>query len=192
MSLEPPSQVWRPERAEPRVEVIRSTRRRRTVSAYRDGDRTIVRLPAGLSATEEQRWIESMLSRLDAREDRGQLSDTALARRAKGLRERYLQHAPPPASVRWVGNQHSRWGSCTVGERTIRISDRMAGMPGWVLDYVLVHELAHLLVAEHDAHFWRLVDRYPRAARARGYLEGYATATARGPHAEPAPTVDAD
>ncbi len=132
-----------------------------------------------------------MLSRLAAREDRRRLSDGSLTRRTAELRERHLAQAPPPASVRWVGNQHSRWGSCTIGERTIRVSDRLAAMPGWVLDYVLVHELAHLLIAEHDARFWRLVDRYPQAARARGYLEGYATAVARGAREEPlAPDAD--
>jgi hypothetical protein len=70
-----------------------------------------------------------------------------------------------------------RWGSCTPANRTIRISSRLKQMPEWVLDYVLVHELAHLLVAAHDASFWALVDRYERTERARGYLEGYATAS---------------
>lgn len=177
--------------ADPHVEVIRSTRRRRTVSAYRDGDRTVVRLPAGLTATEESRWIQAMLERLAARERRRRPSDTALARRAEALRGEHLPEAVSPASVRWVGNQHSRWGSCTVADRTIRISDRLAAMPSWLLDYVLVHELAHLLVAGHDPEFWRLVGRYPQAARARGFLEGYATAAARG-HAGSPETADAD
>ena len=50
-------------------------------------------------------------------------------------------------------------------------------MPDWVLDYVLVHELAHLVVPGHGPQFWSLVDRYPRTERARGYLEGVAAAT---------------
>jgi predicted metal-dependent hydrolase len=176
----------------PQLEIIRSARRRRTVSAYRDGDRTIVRLPAGLSAEEEQRWIAAMLTRLASRDSRRRPSDPALVRRAESLRERHLPEAKPPTSVRWVGNQHGRWGSCTIGERTIRISDRLTTMPGWVLDYVLVHELAHLLVADHDADFWRLVDRYPQASRARGFLEGYATAAARGPDGAGPSISDAD
>jgi predicted metal-dependent hydrolase len=52
----------------------------------------------------------------------------------------------------------------------IRISSRAAALPSWVLDYLLVHELAHLEVAGHGPHFWRLVNRYPLTERARGYL----------------------
>lgn len=160
------------------VDIIRSARRRRTVSAYRDGDRTVVRVPAGLSAAEEQRWVTEMLARLAKRDRRRTPSDAALTERAAELRRRYLPAVPAPASVRWVSNQRGRWGSCTPADRSIRISDRLAPLPGRVLDYVLIHELAHLLIDGHDAAFWALVERYPAADRARGFLEGYATAAA--------------
>lgn len=159
-----------------RVEVIRSARRRRTVSAYRDGDRTVVRIPAGLSVAEERRWVEEMLQRLSARTSRRTPDDPALAARADALSRRHLPEAPAPRSVRWVDNQLARWGSCTPADGTIRISDRLATLPGWVLDYVLVHELAHLLEPGHGRAFWALVGRYPSTERARGFLEGYATA----------------
>jgi predicted metal-dependent hydrolase len=77
---------------------------------------------------------------------------------------------PAPDSIRWVTNQEGRWGSCTPTDRTIRISSRLVGEPGWVLDYVIVHELAHLVVQGHDRAFWDLVERYPRTERARGFL----------------------
>ncbi len=80
--------------------------------------------------------------------------------------------SPKPTSVRWVTNQGSRWGSCTPVDGTIRLSDRLATMPGWVVDYVLVHELAHLIEIGHGPRFYRLVDAYPKAERARGYLLG--------------------
>ena len=78
--------------------------------------------------------------------------------------------------MRWVDNQNSRWGSCTLADRTIRLSERLQAMPGWVLDYVLVHELAHLLEPGHDARFWAWVDRYPQAEKAKGYLLGWSEA----------------
>jgi hypothetical protein len=74
----------------------------------------------------------------------------------------------------------SRWGSCTPADGTIRVSERLKGMPGYVLDYVLLHELAHLLRPAHDREFWRLLAAYPRVERARGYLEGVAAAAGLG------------
>jgi hypothetical protein len=79
-----------------------------------------------------------------------------------------------------VGNQGSRWGSCTPVDRTIRLSDRLQGMPGWVLDYVLVHELVHLRVPGHGADFWAEVEQFPRTERARGYLEGVSATAGLG------------
>jgi len=163
----------------PNVEVRRSARRRRTVSAYRDGERVVVLIPAQFTGAEEREWVDRMIARLAARERRDH-SDEALYDRAVRLAERYLPEAPLPASVRWVRNQNGRWGSCTPADRTIRISERIQNFPDWVIDYVLVHELAHLLVANHNAQFWALVARYPRCERARGYLEGVSAAAGLG------------
>jgi predicted metal-dependent hydrolase len=158
------------------VEVRRSARRRRTVSAYRDGDKTIVLLPAGLSRTDEEQWVRRMLDRLAAKEQRRRPTDDDLMERAKELSARYLDGKAVPQSVRWVENQQHRWGSCTPDQGTIRISTRIRGMPHWVVDYVLMHELVHLLVPSHGPRFWTLVERYPRAERARGFLEGFSMA----------------
>lgn len=161
---------------QPDVEVRRSKRRRRTVSAYRDGDRIVVMIPASLSRAEEAEWVETMVARLEKSERRRRPTDEVLLQRALGLSDRYLGGLATPESVRWVENQKSRWGSCTPGDRTIRLSARLQGMPGWVIDYVLVHELAHLLEPGHDASFWAWVERYPHAERAKGYLLGWSTA----------------
>ena len=160
----------------PEVEVRRSVRRRRTVSAYRDGPRVVVMVPARLSRAEERQWVAVMLARLDKQDSRRRPSDAALLQRAADLSRRHLDGRAIPASVRWVDNQNSRWGSCTLTDRTIRLSKRLQGMPSWVIDYVLVHELAHLLVPGHGPDFWHWVDRYPRTERARGYLEGVSAA----------------
>ena len=161
---------------QPDVEVRRSKRRRRTVSAYRDGDRIVVMIPASLSRAEEAEWVETMVARLEKSERRRRPTDQVLLQRALGLSDRYLGGLATPESVRWFENQRSRWGSCTPGDRTIRLSARLQGMPGWVIDYVLVHELAHLLEPGHDASFWAWVERYPHAERAKGYLLGWSTA----------------
>jgi predicted metal-dependent hydrolase len=160
----------------PEVEVRRSKRRRRTVSAYRDGDKVVVLIPASLSRAEERDWVATMVARLERSERRGTPSDAELLERAVSLSDRFLGGLAVPESVRWVDNQQTRWGSCTPGDRTIRLSSRLQGMPAWVLDYVVVHELAHLIEPGHDASFWSWVNRYPQAERAKGYLLGWSAA----------------
>src|SRR6188768_3757461 len=122
--------------ARPEVEVRRSKRRRRTVSAYRDGDRVVVMIPVSLSRREEAEWVETMLARLEKSERRRKPSDADLMKRAAALNDRYLGGLASPETVRWVDNQESRWGSCTPGDRTVRLSGRLQGMPSWVIDYV--------------------------------------------------------
>lgn len=164
----------------PVVEVRRSQRRRRTVSAYRDGERVVVLIPDRFSRAEETEWVERMVARLAAREERIRRTDNELLVRARRLTSRYLaeyEDQAVPVSVRWVTNQNGRWGSCTPDDATVRISHRIQEMPDWVIDYVLLHELAHLVVPSHSASFWELVNRYPKAERARGYLEGISAAT---------------
>ena len=164
----------------PVVEVRRGERRRRTVSAYRDGERVVVLIPDQFSRAEEREWVDRMLERLAARDQRARRTDMELGARAARLAQRYLPGHPSaarPASVRWVSNQNGRWGSCTPADRSIRISDRIMDMPDWVIDYVLLHELAHLVVPSHSPAFWALVARYPKAERARGYLEGVCAAS---------------
>jgi len=121
-----------------------------------------------------------MLERLAAQERRraGKASrgDDELARRGAELSRRYLGGRAAPTSIRWVGNQASRWGSCTPADGTIRLSDRMRTMPAWVIDYVLLHELAHLIEAGHGPRFHVLVAGYPKAELARGYLLGFSDA----------------
>ena len=165
------------------VEVRRSPRRRRTVTAYREMGRTVVLIPAAFSPAEERRWVAQMVAKLQTREERRRKAlggDDALMARARELSAAHLDGAAEPASVRWVDNQHRRWGSCTPADRSIRLSSRLQSMPEYVVDYVLVHELVHLLEPGHDERFWALVARYPRAERARGFLEGVELANTAG------------
>lgn len=155
------------------MEVRRSKRRRRTVSAYREGDRIVVLIPASLTRAQEAEWVETMVARVQRAEARRRPSDADLMRRATALSHAFLDGRAVPLTVRWVDNQRTRWGSCTPADRAIRLSRRLETMPEWVVDYVLVHELAHLLEAGHNPRFWALVDRYPQAERAKAWLDGY-------------------
>jgi len=147
------------------VEVFRSARRRKTVSARQVGDVLQIRIPARMSKAEEARWVGEMVRRF---ERRSSAAEVDLVARTSALARRY--ELPEPASIRWVDNQTSRWGSCTPSERSIRISSRIAGFPTWVVDFVIVHELAHLVEAGHGPRFRALLARYPLAERATGFL----------------------
>lgn len=172
------------------VDVRRSARRRRTVSAYRDGDRTVVLIPARMTRAQEREWVGVMLERLARQDARARPSDADLLARAEHLSGRWLEGRARPRSVRWVTNQGSRWGSCTPADASIRLSTRLQGMPPWVVDYVLVHELAHLLVPGHGPAFWAEVERFPRTERARGYLEGVSATAGLGLSDDGPPGVD--
>jgi predicted metal-dependent hydrolase len=153
-----------PHRSRLPVEVVYSRRRRKTIQASVVDGVIRVQAPAGIDADDLDRHIEDLVGRL---ERRFQADGVDLDERAAQLARRYS--LPMPTEVVWA-EQRSRWGSCTPSTGHIRISTRLAAWPPWVLDYVLVHELAHLEVADHSAAFHALVDRYPKAERARGFL----------------------
>lgn len=163
----------------PKVLVRRSPRRKRTVTAYRDADTIVVLIPERMTKADERAYVEDMVAKVLARESRtgAPQGDQALSRRAAELSERYLApqmgYAPKPSAVTWVSNQNHRWGSCTPATGSIRLSHRMQPMPSWVVDYVLLHELAHLVESSHSRRFWALVNVYPEADKAQGYLEGF-------------------
>jgi predicted metal-dependent hydrolase len=154
----------------PPVQIIRSANRTKTASARMVEGTLVVRVPAGISREEEQRLVRELLPRVlhKVHSAEGKLPD--LKHRAADLNRRYFDGKLKVREIKWVTNQRHRYGSCTPATATIRISDRVATMPLWVLDYVLVHELAHLVQGNHSPAFWKLVSRYPLTERARGYL----------------------
>ncbi|YCK83429.1 M48 family metallopeptidase [Arthrobacter sp. D3-18] len=169
------------------VVVRRSARRRRTVAAFWEDGKAVVAIPASFTQSQEREWVRRMLAKLKKQGERQTgaggrrpATDQALAKHAEHLSKTYLGGRAVPTSVRWVANQNSRWGSATPADGTIRLSNKLQPMPQWVIDYVLVHELAHLLVAGHNAEFWSLVEAYPDTQRAKAFLEGVAFATSRG------------
>ena len=148
-----------------RVEVVRSKRRRKTVSALLVGDVVRVSMPAWMSKADEERYVADLVGRIARQETRERVD---IAARAATLARRY--GLPTASSVTWMPNRKTQWATCAVADREIRVVERLAEFPAWVLDYVLVHELAHLAETNHSARFWKMVNRYPKAERARGFL----------------------
>ncbi len=168
----------------PDVEVRRSARRRRTVDAHREGSTVVVNIPASMSRAQERHWVEEMLQRLERADERRRpgrrAGDADLGDRADALARAHLDPIAPdgawprPVSVRWTKPMRTRWASCTPADATIRVSEKLREVPGWVLDHVLVHELVHLREPRHGPAFRALEAAYPRSERAIGYLEGLA------------------
>lgn len=147
------------------VHVVRSARRKKTVSGRVEGGRIEVRVPSGLAADHEARLVADIVAKVQRRTSSNKVD---LSGRARKLARQF--DLPEPAEIVWSARQDTRWGSCTPAKRRVRISNRLSSMPAWVLDSVIVHELAHLDVADHGPEFEKLVARYPLTERARGYL----------------------
>ncbi len=156
----------------PEVEVRVSARRKKTSEARWVGGRIVVSLPAHLDAETRQKTVDWLVERLLTRERDLPSDDESLLARAIQLSDRYLVGARP-VSVRWVTNQSARWGSCSYYSGEIRVSHRLRAVPQWVLDSVLVHEVAHLTYADHSPAFHRLAGAYPRHDDAGMFLAGY-------------------
>jgi len=155
------------------VRVVRSKRRRKTVDARLLNWHTLeIRVPAHLPDAQVERITQEMVARVlrKRRKMRNYASDETLEQRATRYNNQYFEGKLHWRSIRFVSNQQRRFGSCSPARGNIRISDRLRHVPAFVLDYVILHELAHLLQPNHSPAFWELVYRYPKTERARGYL----------------------
>lgn len=152
------------------VKIIRSAKRKKTIQAKMVNGKLWIYLPSGMTKAEEQKWIEQMSKKFDRRRRRQKLnSDGILKKRARQLSKQYFNDALG-FDIQYVTNQTSKFGSCTPKTRMIRVSDRIAAMPQWVQDYVIIHELAHLIYPNHSKKFWEKVYQYRYTERAKGYL----------------------
>lgn len=163
-----------------KVEVKRSKRAKRNVTAYRDNDKTVVTVPTRMAKRDIDAYVTELVNRLDDRDERAS-SHESLEQRARALSKKFLgqdlfETHKVPVKIRWVTNQNSRWGSCTPDEGTIRLSHRMQRMPSYVIDSVIVHELIHLLVTDHSPEFYELMNKFPQHEKAKAYLDGYSHA----------------
>jgi predicted metal-dependent hydrolase len=156
--------------------VIRSTRRKKSASAYRQGGRIVISLPARMSKAEEAQVVPELIAIIRAREASKTPSEDLLASRIDELlSELAPEITARPASVSWRP-MRERWGSCTTLDRTIRISDRLKLAPEYALDYVLFHEAIHLEWADLGAEFTEILGRYEDAELATAYLDGWEAA----------------
>lgn len=153
----------------PPIRIVASRRRRRTVSASLRSGVLEVHVPHDMPNGEQLRWAEVMRARIERQLERARPTDAKLHARAHALNRRYFGGRLQWNSIAWA-DQGRRWGSCSYLVGVIRISERAARLPEFVLDYLLVHELAHLEHADHGPAFWELVNRFAAAERARGYL----------------------
>lgn len=150
------------------VRVIRSERRKKS-SAARIVDGVLeIRIPAWMNAAQETETVDALVRKIERKRSITE-AGCDLAQRARSLAVVY--DLPVPREIRWVTNQSTRWGSCSYEDGVIRISSRLARTPSWVVDYVILHELTHLVESGHTAVFHELMNRYPKAERAEGFLE---------------------
>jgi predicted metal-dependent hydrolase len=156
--------------------VIRSKRRKRNLSAYRQGGRIVISIPASMSKADERAMVPEMIAKIRSQEAARTPSESALADRIDSLlREHAPEIAERPLSVSWRA-MRERWGSCTSVDRTIRISDRLQLAPEYALDYVLFHEAIHLAHSDHGEEFTAILARFPDGELASAYLDGYEAA----------------
>jgi hypothetical protein len=157
----------------PEVEIRASSRRKKTGTAHWSGTRIVVQIPARLRGRERVAFVDDLVVRLLTQRPQSSAGDATLEERAVVLAELY-NDGVLPSSVRWVNNQQARWASCSPASREIRVSSRLRQCPEWVIDAVLVHELAHLQEADHSTQFYAIADRHPRQVDSALFLEGYA------------------
>lgn len=81
-----------------------------------------------------------------------------LRRAAGGLAEQWQRRLGVRMSGLFVQRMKTRWGGCNVATRTIRLNTDLAKKPRECLEYILVHELLHLIEPTHDSRFTTLMD----------------------------------
>ena len=112
-----------------------------------------------------------MKEKIEKRRQKKQINiDDYPMQRFNELNKEYFQGKLKVNSIQFVTNQERANGSCTPTRGTIRLSHKLLEMPKWVLDYVIMHEMTHLMHPNHSREFWTKVAEYKLTERARGFL----------------------
>jgi predicted metal-dependent hydrolase len=179
-----------PAEVSPPLYFVRHRLARRYLVRVEPTGRVRVTIPRGGSrrqaesfVTRQQAWIARQLLRLPAR-DRVFSADERIRLQAKATAELPAQllalatHHRLTVSRVTVRNQRSRWGSCGRNGH-ITLNWRLAAMPDWVREYVMIHELMHLRRLDHSPEYWAFVAAaYPDHAKARAWLRVHGPALA--------------
>lgn len=166
-----------------KVELIRSRRRTLGLEVTREGH-VIVRAPLRASAASIERfvqehaeWIQKaqarQRARLAAHPEPDEAGKAVLMRRAREeLPPKvayYAQRMGLQPTGMTITSARTRFGSCSPKNR-LCFSWRLMDYPEAAIDYVVVHELAHIVHKNHGPQFWALVERYMPDYRARRAL----------------------
>ena len=153
------------------VKIIRSPRRKRTVSARLVKDMLLVNAPVFMPEARLEKIVANFKERFQRKRLKEELNQKEdLMSAARRLNEKYFENKLKVEAIEYSVNQNSRFGCCNYRAGHIRISHRLGLMPAWVRDYVIVHEMAHLIQPDHSRAFRDIVSRYELAERAKGYL----------------------
>lgn len=153
------------------IKITRSEKRKSTIGARIKNGIMYVNAPVDIPDIKLQKIIEKFKLRFEKKKLKRELSKTHnLMEILQRLNERYFEGKIQVNSIEYSANQDKKFGCCNCKARIIRISHQLAQMPDWVRDYVIIHEMAHIIEPNHSDSFWDIVNRYKLAERARGYL----------------------
>lgn len=171
----------------PAFRLVRSHRRTLALQVRPDGTLT-VRAPFFMRASDiegfvlsKRSWIEKTAERLRQRVNQYPKVRLETDARRRHQEDAFMaltlrcQHFAPRMGVRYsslgLSNARCRWGSCSADGR-IRFNWRLALVPAEILDYVVVHELAHLRHPDHSPRFWAEVEKhFPAWREAKRWLK---------------------
>jgi predicted metal-dependent hydrolase len=168
------------------VEVRRSSRSRRWRLEVPWGEPVRLTVPRSASERQVQRLLESQRQWIEVKRreqvprlglEPGSVSESEARVGARELAEALADAGAEELGVRYarirIGAQRTLWGSCS-STGTLSFNWRLVLAPYEVLDYVVMHELCHLSVANHSRRFWALLERHrPDWREQRAWLREY-------------------
>ncbi|MBN2789825.1 MAG: M48 family metallopeptidase [Candidatus Delongbacteria bacterium] len=148
--------------------VKRSKRRKKTLQASLRDNTVKILAPHHTSDGDIKAFLNKFLEKLELKEIILNNDDELLKRSLK-LKKKFIPEAPD-YSIEFQGTLLRTWGKCYTRQRKIVINPVLATYPKWVMDYVIIHEIAHLLVPNHGKDFRSLINRFKLKERAVGFL----------------------